>query len=76
MGQAGLAEAGGTVKKHVIQGFSATLGGANGYLEVFLGLILSGELSQMPRPQAGVQRRVLGTGFTRYDASYFVSPPG
>jgi hypothetical protein len=28
----------------------------------------------MPRPQAGIKRRILGAGFTRYDASYSSHP--
>jgi hypothetical protein len=60
----------------MVQGFIAAFGGSDGNLEVFLGLVLSGELSQAPGPQTGIQRCILGAGFPRYDASYFVSPPG
>ena len=76
MSQAGLAETGRTVKKHVVQGFITAFGRVDSYLEVILRLVLSRKLRQMPRPQAGIKRRILGAGFPRYDASYFVSPPG
>jgi hypothetical protein len=74
--QARLAQAGGTVKEHVVQGFMAASGGGDGNLKVFLGLFLSGEFSQVPGPQTGIQRCILGTGLPRYDTSYFVLPPG
>ena len=75
MGQAGLAKAGRTVEKHVVQSFITAFCRGDSYLEVVLRLVLSRKLSEMPWPQVGIKRRVLGAGFTRYDASYFVSPP-
>jgi len=75
MGQTGLAKTRGTVEKNVVQSFITASGCFDSYLEVVLRLVLSRKLRQMPWPQVGIKRRVLGAGFTRYDASYFVSPP-
>jgi hypothetical protein len=75
MSQTGLTQAGRAVEEYVVQGFLAAPGGGDGDIEVFLGLVLSGKLGQAPWSQAGIQRCILGTGFPRYDASYFDSPP-
>jgi len=75
MGKACLAEAGGAIEKDVVQGFTAGGGRVNSYLQVFLGPVLSGKISEAPRAETGIKRSILSTGFTRYNTSYFGLPP-
>ena len=64
MGQAGLAETRRAVKKYVVQSFITAFSRVDSYLEVVFSLVLSRKLRQMPWPQVGIKRRILGAGFT------------
>jgi hypothetical protein len=45
----------------MVQGFVSTLGGGNGYLEVFFELVLPDEIIQATRSEAGIQDRIFVT---------------
>ena len=75
MGQGGFTETGWAIEQDVVQGFTSTLGGSDSYVYIFLSVILPDEVSKAARSQVGIKRYILGTGFTRYNASYFASPP-
>lgn len=75
VGERGLSQAGRAIEQDVVDGFIPSLGGGDGDFEVVLGLVLSDKIGQAPRPQAGIKRCILGTGLTRYDASYIRLPP-
>jgi hypothetical protein len=45
----------------MVQGFFTAFGSRDSYLQVILGLVLSGEISQAPGSQAGIQRCILDT---------------
>ena len=53
----------------MVQRFIPAFGGGNSYLEVFFDTTLPNEIIKTPGTQAAVDRRVLGTGFSRYNAS-------
>ena len=75
MGQAGLTQSGWAVKKDMVEGLPPTMSSGNGYLEVFLGLILADKIGKRPGSETCIEGSVLSTGLTRYDTDYFVSPP-
>jgi hypothetical protein len=75
MGEAGLAEAGRPVEQDVVKGFTAASGSGDGYLQIFLGPVLSGEIGKASRSETGIKWCILGAGLTRYNASYFALPP-
>ena len=75
MGQTGLAEAGRPVKQDMVNRLTPTLSRGNSNLEVFLGLLLSDKVGQVPRSKTGIERGVLFARLTRYNACYFASPP-
>ena len=74
MGQAGLAETGRAVEQYMVEGFTATGSRRNSYLQVFFNPVLSGKISQTSRPEAGIERRILRTGFSRYNTCYLPHP--
>jgi len=59
----------------VVERLAPPLRRIDGNLEVVFVFVLPDEVGQRPRPEAGLERRVLGAGLTRDDASYFL-PPG
>jgi hypothetical protein len=75
MGKAGLTQARRSVEQDVVECFATAAGGGNGYLEIFLGLVLSGKIGKVSRSETGIKWCVLGAGLTRYNASYFALPP-
>jgi hypothetical protein len=74
MSQTGLAETGRAVKKNMVEGFAAASGRGNSYLEVFFCPVLSGEIGKTTRSEAGIERCILGAGFSRYNTSYLPHP--
>jgi hypothetical protein len=74
MGEAGLAQARRPVEQDMVDRFAAAPGSGDGYLEVFLGIVLPDEVGQGTRSEAVIQGCVLFTGLAGYDARY-VSPP-
>jgi hypothetical protein len=58
----------------MVDWFAPAFGSGNTYLEIFLRLILSDEVGQAPGSKTGIERRVLDTGFTRYNTSYGPTP--
>ena len=75
MRQARLAEAGRPVKQDMVDRLTPTLSRGNRYLKIFLGLLLSDKVGQVPGSKTGIERGVLFARFTRYNACYFASPP-
>jgi hypothetical protein len=74
MSQACLAETGRAVKKDMVKGFAAASGRGNSYLEIFFSPVLSGEIGKTTRSEAGIERCILGAGFSRYNTSYLPHP--
>jgi hypothetical protein len=74
MGQAGLAEAGRTVKENMIEGFAAAFGCRDGNLEVVLGLVLPDKIGQGTRPEAVFQGGIIFSGLSGNYASYGFTP--
>jgi hypothetical protein len=74
MGQAGLTQAGRPVEQDVVDRLTAALGGGDGNLEVFLGLVLADEIGQGTRPEAVVQGCVFIAGLAGDDAGYGLTP--
>jgi hypothetical protein len=74
MGQASLAQAGRPVKNNMVKGLPPALGSSDGNFEVFLYLILADKVGQTPGSKTGIEWYVLGTGLTRYYASYCLTP--
>jgi hypothetical protein len=60
----------------MVQRFPPALGGGNGDTQVLLNPGLPDKIVERFRPEAGIQRNVLGAGFTRDNALYSNSPPG
>jgi hypothetical protein len=58
----------------MVERLSPTFRRRDGYLEVFLVLVLPDEVSQGPGAETGIERRVLGAGLTRDDTSYYLTP--
>jgi hypothetical protein len=58
----------------MVDGFAPAFSGGNGYLEVFLGFVLSDEISQSTGPEAVIQGCVLFAGLAGNDASYGLTP--
>ena len=54
MGETGLTQARRTVKKNVVQGFPSTTGRSDSYLQIILGLVLSGKISEIPGSKTGI----------------------
>ena len=75
MGKACLAETGGAIEKDMVEGFTTGSSRIDGYFKIFLGPVLSGKVGKTPRSETGIKRSILGTGFTRYNASYVDLPP-
>ena len=75
MRQTGLAEAGRPVKQDMVDRLTPAFSRGNSYLEVFLGLLLSDKVGQVPGSKTRIERGVLLGRFTRYNACYFASPP-
>jgi len=59
----------------VVQRLLPAFSRGDGYLEVFLNLVLPDEVVKAPGAEAAVQGSVLGSGLTRNDALYFLIPP-
>jgi hypothetical protein len=75
MGEAGLTESGGTVKKDVVDRFAPPLGRGNGYLEIFLRFILPDKVGQAARTKTILEGFIFLGWFTGYNAWYKESPP-
>ena len=75
MCQAGFTEAGWAVEQNMVKGFTPGSGCGDSYFQIILGLVLSGKIGKAPGSKTGIKRCILSTGFTRYNSSYFVSPP-
>jgi hypothetical protein len=74
VGEAGLAQPRRSVEKDMIDRFAAAPGGSDGYLEVFLGIVLPDEVGQGTGPEAVVQGCVFFTGLAGYNARYGLTP--
>ena len=75
MSQGSFTKSGRAVEKDMVKSFTSAFGSGDGYAQIFLNSVLSDEISQAPGPQTGIKRGILGAGLTRYNASYFASPP-
>jgi hypothetical protein len=64
MSQRRLAQPGRAIEQYMVQRFSPALGGGNGDTQVLLNPGLADEIVERLRPEAGVQRDVLGARFT------------
>ena len=62
LGQRGLAEAGGAMKKHMVKGFAAMAGGLDEDGEVLAAGLLAGEVGERLRAQGGFGGVLLGPG--------------
>jgi len=58
----------------VVHGLAPAAGRLDGYLKVFLYLVLADELGQRAGPQAEIQRRVIGILLPGYDTCYGRTP--
>ena len=74
IGQGCLAQTGRTVEQKMVQCIPPAFGGSNGYLQILLNPVLSGEVTEMTGSEAGIKRGILSVWFAGYDASYFASP--
>jgi hypothetical protein len=64
MGQGGLAQARWTVEQNMVQRLAPALSRGDGYLEVFLNLVLPDKFGEMAGSEAAVKGYVLSSGLT------------
>jgi hypothetical protein len=58
----------------VVERLATLLRRNDGYLEVFFVFVLPDEVFKRMGAETGIERRVLGAGLTRDDASYSLTP--
>jgi hypothetical protein len=73
--QAGLTETGRSVKKEMVKRLTPAFGGGNTYLQIFLSLILSDKVGQVPGSKTRIERCIFFVWFARDNACYFALPP-
>ncbi len=59
----------------MVQRLVPAFGGGDSYAQVIFNLALPDEVVKTARSQAGIKWRILGAGFTRYNARYFNLAP-
>jgi hypothetical protein len=60
----------------VVQRLAPAFCRGDGNSQVFLDLVLAGEIVKAVGAEAGVKGSILGLGFARNNALYFLSPAG
>ena len=75
MSQSGLTQTGWPVEEYMVQRFVSAFSRRDSYVQIALNLVLADEIIKATGSEAGIKWYVLSAGFTRYNASYFTSPP-